>query len=183
MTKEIRATNAQIRDFYFGKEPHPPVTDAYMKTKFGQRSGGYISFAKDCNAKDHHNSNLQQLENYRAIAELEFLKKVKQISILDVDLSSEFEPNQKWHLYVSLFAQSIIENNGFSWDRNFRKYPCLQLKLWMAETAGIDVSHIGQAIAENREKREINQMIKQLSWNDVFQIVCEAKSDCKNYHK
>ena len=46
-----------------------------------------------------------------------------------------------------------------------------------------DVSHIGQAIAENREKREINQMIRQLSWNDVFQIVCEAKSDCKNYHK
>ena len=48
---------------------------------------------------------------------------------------------------------------------------CLQLKLWMAEGAGIDVKNISDAIKNNMGKREVNSMIKNIEWNDIFEII------------
>ena len=54
-----------------------------------------------------------------------------------------------------MFAQIIIEikNEGKTaedlWITQFRKYPSLQLKLWMAEVVGLGLKEIGDAIKNN----------------------------------
>lgn len=99
------------------------------------------------------------------------------ISILDLNLDDKCEPNQKWHLYVSLFAQTIIEikNEGKTaedlWITEFRKYPSLQLKLWMAEVVGLGLQEIGDAIKNNVGESKVNNLIKEISWDAIFEIV------------
>ncbi|WP_134839246.1 hypothetical protein, partial [Streptococcus pneumoniae] len=96
--------------------------------------------------------------------ELSYLRKMSDISILDLNLDDKCEPNQKWHLYVSLFAQTIIEikNEGKTaedlWTTEFRKYLSLQLKLWMAEVVGLDVQEIGDAIKNSAGKSKVNNL-------------------------
>ena len=181
---ENRVTNYQVREFYMDKDPYPIVTSAYMKTKYGQVRGGYINFAKLCSTKGTF-SNPNKLESemhlssYNRMVEyfyendntydLSFLNDVEDIPVLDIDVyGNDREPSQKWHLFVSLFAQSVVGDSGFKWHNNFKKYPCLQLKLWMAEEAGIDVKYILEAIDEKKEPKIVNQMIKNISWNDIF---------------
>ena len=185
-----RITNAQVKEFYKDTKAYLPVTSAYMKTKYGQDRGGYISFAKLCSSKGKFDNpdkvtleDKIQLANYEKIKkslnsknddtyDLKFLNEIKDISILDIDMStSDIEPNQKWHLYVSLFAQSVVGDSKFKWQNHFKKYPCLQLKLWMAEGAGIDVKNISDAIKNNMGKREVNSMIKNIEWNEIFEII------------
>lgn len=167
----IRVSNYQVKNFYIDKRPHPPVTDAYIRSGFGQTRGGYINFAKECFYKGQFknpriNEKNYQLQNYRRILDyvnnqndiydLNFLESIKDIKILDIDSidKNDAEPNQKWHLYVSLFAQAVVGDESFKWDNHFKKYPSLQLKLWMAEEVGIDVSYILQAI-----KRKIAKIL------------------------
>ena len=41
----------------------------------------------------------------------------------------------------------------------------------MAEGAGIDVKNIFDAIKNNEGKIEVNSMIKNIEWNDIFKII------------
>ena len=160
-----------------------------MKTKFGQTKGGYIDFAKVCSSQGEYISKDEQhYKNYEVLKncieknlfeehELSYLREMNDISILDLNLDDKCEPNQKWHLYVSLFAQTIIEikNEGKTaedlWITQFRKYPSLQLKLWMAEVVGLGLQEIGDAIKNNVGESKVNNLIKELSWDAIFEIV------------
>ena len=189
INEELRVTNKQIQQFYLKANPHPQVTDAYMRKKYGQMSGAYISFAKICESNGEflnpNDEQIRQMENYQKLSYcinnnvwdkfgLDFLKQVEDIQFINIDLKKDCEPNQKWHLYISIFAQCVMEGNGFDWNKLFKKYPCLQLKLWLAEEAGLDVSEIGQAIQEEKGKAEINRMIKKIDWVQIFQKVNET---------
>ena len=57
------------------------------------------------------------------------------------------------------------------WRTKFRKYPSLQLKLWMAEVVGLDVQKIGDAIKNNAGKSKVNNLIRELSWDAIFDKV------------
>ena len=61
-------------------------------------------------------------------------------------------------------------------DNKFRKYPSLQLKLWMAEVVGLDVQKIGDAIKNNAGKSKVNNLIGEISWDAIFKIVCKESS-------
>lgn len=189
MRDDMRPTFKQVRDYFINKEAKPPITNAYMKTKFGQTKGGYIDFAKVCSSQGEYISKDEQhYKNYEVLKncieknlfeeyELSYLRKMSDISILDLNLDDKCEPNQKWHLYVSLFAQTIIEikNEGKTaenlWTTEFRKYLSLQLKLWMAEVVGLDVQEIGDAIKNSAGKSKVNNLIKEISWDAIFEIV------------
>lgn len=54
------------------------------------------------------------------------------------------------------------------WRTKFRKYPSFQLKLWMAEVVGLDVQEIGDAIKNNAGKSKVNNLIRELSWDAIF---------------
>lgn len=181
-----RVKNYKVRDFYKDKRYNPPIISAYMKTKYGQITKGYIDFAKICATKGDYikpneKENEQQLKNYHLLKKcvdhsdyetynLSFLNEIKDIPIFNINLEKKDEPNQKWHLYISVFAQSIIGAPEF-WEKSFKKYPCLQLKLWMAEKAGLDVEKIGEAIKNNANKKEINDLVKRISWDDIFEKI------------
>lgn len=189
----MRPTFKQVRDYFINKEAKPPITNEYMKTGYGQkRKGGYIGyidFAEVCSSQgeyiskdEQHNKNYEVLKNcieknLFEEYELSYLRKMSDISILDLNLDDKCEPNQKWHLYVSLFAQTIIEikNEGKTaedlWITQFRKYPSLQLKLWMAEVVGLGVQEIGDAIKNNAGKSKVNNLIREISWDAIFEKV------------
>lgn len=189
----MRPTFKQVRDYLMNKEAKPPITNEYMKTGYGQkRKGsyiGYIDFAEVCSSQgeyiskdEQHNKNYEVLKNcieknLFEEYELSYLRKMSDISILDLNLDDKCEPNQKWHLYVSLFAQTIIEikNEGKTaedfWITKFHKYPSLQLRLWMAEVVGLDVQEIGDAIKNNVGESKVNNLIKEISWDAIFEIV------------
>lgn len=194
MREDMRPTFKQVRDHFIHKEAKPPISNAYMKTKFGQTKGGYIDFANVCASQGEYISKDEQhYRNYEVLKncleknsfkeyELSYLRKMDDISILDVNLDDECEPNQKWHLYVSLFGQTLIElkNEGKTaedlWITQFRKYPSLQLKLWMTEVVGLDVQKIGDAIKNNAGKSKVNNLIGEISWDAIFKIVCKESS-------
>lgn len=188
----MRPTFKQVRDYFINKEAKPPITNEYMKTGYGQKKGsyiGYIDFAKVCSSQGEYISKDEQhYKNYEVLKncleknlfeeyELSYLRKMSDISILDLNLDDKCEPNQKWHLYVSLFAQTIIEikNEGKTaedlWITEFRKYPSLQLKLWMAEVVGLGLQEIGDAIKNNVGESKVNNLIKEISWDAIFEIV------------
>ena len=189
----MRPTFKQVRDYFINKEAKPPITNEYMKTGYGQKKTesyiGYIDFAEVCSSqgeyisKDElHNKNYEVLKNcieknLFEEYELSYLREMNDISILDLNLDDKCEPNQKWHLYVSLFGQTLIElkNEGKTaedlWITQFRKYPSLQLKLWMAEVVGLDVQEIGDAIKNNAGKSTVNNLIREISWDAIFEIV------------
>ena len=193
MRDDMRPTFKQVRDYFINKEAKPPITNEYMKTGYGQkRNGGYIGyidFAEVCSSQGEYISNDEQHnKNYEVLKncieknlfeeyELSYLRKMSDISILDLNLDDKCEPNQKWHLYVSLFAQTIIEikNEGKTaedfWITEFHKYPSLQLRLWMAEVVGLDVQEIGDAIKNNAGESKVNNLIKEISWDAIFEIV------------
>lgn len=193
MRDDMRPTFKQVRDYLMNKEAKPPITNEYMKTGYGQkRKGsyiGYIDFAEVCSSQgeyiskdEQHNKNYEVLKNcieknLFEEYELSYLRKMSDISILDLNLDDKCEPNQKWHLYVSLFAQTIIEikNEGKTaedfWITKFHKYPSLQLRLWMAEVVGLDVQEIGDAIKNNVGESKVNNLIKEISWDAIFEIV------------
>ncbi|MEZ7648905.1 hypothetical protein [Streptococcus sp. 27098_8_86] len=193
MRDDMRPTFKQVRDYFINKEAKPPITNEYMKTGYGQkRKGGYIGyidFAEVCSSQgeyiskdEQHNKNYEVLKNcieknLFEEYELSYLRKMSDISILDLNLDDKCEPNQKWHLYVSLFAQTIIEikNEGKTaedlWITQFRKYPSLQLKLWMAEVVGLGVQEIGDAIKNNAGKSKVNNLIREISWDAIFEKV------------
>ncbi|WP_373076165.1 hypothetical protein [Streptococcus infantis] len=185
----MRPTFKQVRDYFINKEAKPPITNEYMKTGYGQTEGGYIDFAQICSAQGefiskhkNHRKNYEVLKNcieknLFEEYELSYLRKISDISILDLNLDDKCEPNQKWHLYVSLFAQTIIKikNEGKTaedlWITQFRKYPSLQLKLWMAEVVGLGMQEIGDAIKNNAGKGKVNNLIREISWDAIFEIV------------
>ena len=189
----MRPTFKQVRDYLMNKEAKPPITNEYMKTGYGQkRKGGYIGyidFAEVCSSQgeyiskdEQHNKNYEVLKNcieknLFEEYELSYLREMNDISILDLNLDDKCEPNQKWHLYVSLFAQTIIEikNEGKTaedfWITKFHKYLSLQLKLWMAEVVGLDVQEIGDAIKNNAGESKVNNLIKEISWDAIFEKV------------
>lgn len=193
MRDDMRPTFKQVRDYFINKEAKPPITNEYMKTGYGQkRKGGYIGyidFAEVCSSQgeyiskdEQHNKNYEVLKNcieknLFEEYELSYLRKMSDISILDLNLDDKCEPNQKWHLYVSLFAQTIIEikNEGKTaedlWITEFHKYPSLQLKLWMAEVVGLGLQEIGDAIKNNAGKSKVNNLIKEISWDAIFEKV------------
>ena len=192
MRDDMRPTFKQVRDYFINKEAKPPITNEYMKTGYGQKKGsyiGYIDFAKVCSSQGEYISKDEQhYKNYEVLKncleknlfeeyELSYLRKMSDISILDLNLDDKCEPNQKWHLYVSLFAQTIIEikNEGKTaedlWITEFRKYPSLQLKLWMAEVVGLGLQEIGDAIKNNVGESKVNNLIKEISWDAIFEIV------------
>lgn len=195
MRDDMRPTFKQVRDYFINKEAKPPITNEYMKTGYGQkRKGsyiGYIDFAEVCSSQGEYISKDEQhYKNYEVLKncieknlfeeyELSYLRKMSDISILDLNLDDKCEPNQKWHLYVSLFAQTIIEikNEGKTaedfWITEFHKYPSLQLRLWMAEVVGLDVQEIGDAIKNNVGESKVNNLIKEISWDAIFEIVCK----------
>ena len=161
------------------------------KLDMGKKKGGYISFAYICaqrgkNLDYKYIDNESQVKNYNLIKncidtcnyecyDLSFLKEIKDISILDIDLEKKEQLNQKWHLYVSLFAQSIVEGTGFKWDSNFKKYSCMQLKLWMAEEAGLDLEQIKMSIDNGCSSKEINLLIKEILWDDIYKKIKQNK--------
>lgn len=189
MREDMRPTFKQVRDYFINKEAKPPITNEYMKTGYGQTEGGYIDFAQICSAQGefiskhkNHRKNYEVLKNcieknLFEEYELSYLRKISDISILDLNLDDKCEPNQKWHLYVSLFAQTIIKikNEGKTaedlWITQFRKYPSLQLKLWMAEVVGLGMQEIGDAIKNNAGKGKVNNLIREISWDAIFEIV------------
>ena len=57
------------------------------------------------------------------------------------------------------------------WRTKFRKYLSFQLKLWMAEVVGLDVQEIGDAIKNNAGKSKVNNLIRELSWDAIFDKV------------
>ena len=189
MRDDMRPTFKQVRDYFINKEAKPPITKEYMKTKYGQTRGGYIDFAQVCSSQgeyiskdEQHHKNYEVLKNCLVKNsfeeyELSYLREMNDISILDLNLDDKCEPNQKWHLYVSLFGQTLIElkNEGKNaedlWISQFRKYPSLQLKLWMAEVVGLDLQEIGDAIKNNAGKSKVNNLIREISWDAIFEKV------------
>lgn len=185
----MRPTNKDVRDFYFNKLAYPKITNAYMKTGYGQRSRGYISLAMDFVSKNNNErhifTEIVHEELYYALKDnlenksLSYLINVSDIKTFDIDSFNvlEAEPNQKWHLYVSLFGLKSIKDSEF-WNKSFKKYPCLQLRLWMAETACVNeeyVEHIYSMIQNKCSKKEINAAIKALDWECIFEKISQSK--------
>lgn len=90
--------------------------------------------------------------------DLDFLRDID-IDILNPANNPGGEANQKWHLYVGVFAYSVVCDKKFKWNNNFRKYSCLVLRLWMIENAEIrETDEINLAIDD--EKKKISLLVK-----------------------
>lgn len=66
--------------------------------------------------------------------DLDFLKNIG-IDLLHPCQNQGKKANQKWHLFVGIFAYNVVCDKSFNWENNFIKYPCLVLRLWMIENA------------------------------------------------
>ena len=162
---------------------------------------GYIDFAKVCSSQGEYISKDEQhYKNYEVLKncleknsfeeyELSYLREMNDISILDLNLDDKCEPNQKWHFLVSFFAQIMIEIKDGRYENKkyksvyqtidkflndeYKRNLCtsLQLRLWMAEVVGLDVQEIGDAIKNNAGKSKVNNLIRELSWDAIFEKV------------
>lgn len=64
---------------------------------------------------------------------LDFLENID-IDILNPARNPGGKANQKWHLYVSYFACSVVCNNKFDWSKSsIGRVRCTPLRLWMIE--------------------------------------------------
>ena len=176
-------TNEEVFDFYKDKDPSPSVTMHYLKKGWGNKKQEYIDYALCCklkgeqsdnkNLKDDHICNYRKIKKaleggetfniFDTVTPMEPL-----INIEEIDYNNG-KPSQKWHLYGSYFAQSIVENYKKNiWDKNFkRSIRCKPLVLWMAEVSGVDVHAIDEAIQEDNEEKA-NSEINKISWDDIF---------------
>lgn len=156
------------------------ITDAFIKLKYAQQQKGYIDFAYGCfNKGDFSNSceKIVHTSNYKKIKKLidnkdkkvDFLFKIKDIKYLDVDIVDyqKSEPNQKWHLYISLFCQMLVEDGEDMWNKDFKKYPCIAMKLWLSEACGIDLTVVKKAL-DNKNEKEAKEIIKNIKWEDIY---------------
>ncbi|MFT8872269.1 MAG: hypothetical protein ABF868_08235 [Sporolactobacillus sp.] len=66
--------------------------------------------------------------------DLDFLKDVD-IDLLNPALNHGESANQKWHLFVGIFAYSVVCKSSFKWEKDFRAWPSQVLRLWMLENA------------------------------------------------
>ena len=67
--------------------------------------------------------------------DLDFLENID-IDILNPAKNPGGKANQKWHLYVSYFAYSVVCKNNFDWNKSsIGAIRCALLRLWMIENA------------------------------------------------
>lgn len=100
---------------------------------------------------------IDEIPEASRMPDLEFLRDID-IDILNPANNPGGEANQKWHLYVGVFAYSVVCDKKFEWDKNFRKYPCLVLRLWMIENAEIqETEEINIAIDD--KKKEVGLLV------------------------
>ena len=115
---------------------------------------------------------LGEISNKCQLPDLDFLKNID-IDILNPANNSGGKANQKWHLYVAVFAYSVIcqdyskykvkfsRMKEFKWNDDFKEWTCHILRLWMIENAEDqqdDLKEIEEAI-DRGEKELIKKLI------------------------
>lgn len=112
---------------------------------------------------------------------LDFLENID-IDILNPAKNPGGKANQKWHLYVGVFVYSVVCQNyskykvqfsrmkEFKWDNDFRKWPCLVLRLWMIENAEGQEAVLKE-IEEVIEKTDVEEKI-----NNAFIKIMEGQA-------
>lgn len=104
--------------------------------------------------------------------DLKFLEGMD-IDILNPANNRGKKANQKWHLYVSVFAYSLVcQNQSFKWDNPFPlNYMCLVLRLWMIENAEGQEAVL-EEIEEAVDQDEIKDVEKKI--NDAFNKILKG---------
>lgn len=89
---------------------------------------------------------------------LDFLENID-IDILNPAKNPGGKANQKWHLYVSYFAYSVVCKNVFDWNKSsIGAIRCTLLRLWMIENAeGQEdaLMEIEEAIDQDRDAENL----------------------------
>lgn len=162
-------TSEDIIDFYSDKEAYPPYTTKFIKS-YRQKNEGYIDFAKmfQMNEIPHENKKTEiMISNYQKIIKLKQqnnLHLIPSFRTLEIEFITDVctdqengNPNQKWHLMVSYFGQTYLEEKtGNIFNRTIT---CPELWLWLIETA--------------KDDKEISdEMI-----DDVYQTAIKYKTD------
>lgn len=86
-------------------------------------------------AKNKKPIYLGKIADASQMPNLDFLENID-IDILNPAKNPGGVANQKWHLYVSYFAYSVVCNNNFDWNKSsIGTIKCTLLRLWMIENA------------------------------------------------
>lgn len=85
--------------------------------------------------KDKKTIYLGEIADASQMPDLDFLENID-IDILNPAKNPGGKANQKWHLYVSYFAYSVVCKNNFDWNKSsIGAIRCALLRLWMIENA------------------------------------------------
>lgn len=125
--------------------------------------------------KDKKPIYLGEIADASQMPNLDFLKNID-IDILNPAKNPGGKANQKWHLYVSYFAYSVVCKNAFDWGNKFvmkngQPPKCLILRLWMIEnTEGQEdvLKKIEEAIDSFEDVEGIEDLI-----NKTFEKIIE----------
>lgn len=107
---------------------------------------------------DKHEKLIRIIDCPSKMPNLGFLKDID-IDLLNPALNLRQEANQKWHLFVGIFAYSVVCKSPFKWEKYFtKKFSCKILRLWMIENAENQedaLKNIEEAIANDTLERAL----------------------------
>lgn len=190
-SSKFNKTNREIFEFYKDKDPSLPITQKYLnKGWVKEEKALYIKYARCCKnggkiegeylEKEDHITNYHRIKKY--LQNGDFSSKFVNLSYMEdlIDIKEinikEGKPSQKWHLYGSYFAQCVVEDNKnkkkFQWTNNFKKsIRCRELRLWMAEAAGIDLVTISKEVDKDNEIATNKLIDEHCSWDKIFERI------------
>lgn len=126
---------------------------------------------------------LGEITSASQMPDLSFLKGTD-IDILNPENNPGEKANQKWHLFVGIFAYSVVcrdyakykiqfsRMKQFEWHSNFTMWPCRVLRLWMIENAdGQAAEKIAKLMEQKADKEKVKKEI-----NNAFTKILTAQA-------
>lgn len=116
-------------------------------------------------------AKLGEIADASQMPNLDFLKNID-IDILHPDKNRGEKANQKWHLYVGVFAYSVVCQKEFKWDENFNKWGSVILRLWIIENAEGQEAALKEIEEAIDRGEDVKPLIKSAFYNILEGDIC-----------